>query len=58
MTKKTQLLTDVSELEKEVQKKWSRDRKEKTTEVEKAKEIRKKALENLTSRKEENAVGM
>jgi hypothetical protein len=26
--------------------------------VEKAKEIRKKALENLTSRKEENAVGM
>ena len=55
---KIQLLTDVSELEKEEQTKKEVKIEKKKTEEEKAKEIRKRALENLNRRKDENVVGM
>lgn len=55
---KIQLLTDVSELEKEEQTKKEVEIEKKKTEEEKAKEIRKMALENLNPRKDENVVGM
>ena len=57
ITKKIQLLTDVSELEKEEQTKKEVKIEKKKTEEEKAKEIRKRALENLNPRKDENVVG-
>ena len=57
MTKKIQLLTDVSELEKEEQTKKEVEIEKKKKE-EKAKEIMKGALENLNPRKDENVVGM